>query len=98
MLPLVRFPFLMHAAALNEFNGAIRKGLSFIYGSKKYMGWRGWRCDNQHSGKTDCKMPTPRDEDIEAAFVAAFNQAIDHKDEIMNICLEVMAQRATPPT
>ena len=64
-----------------------------LYGSKKYMGRRGWRCNNQHSGKTDCKMPTLRDEDIEAAFVEAFNRAIEHKDEIMDICLEVMAQR-----
>ena len=64
-----------------------------LYGSKKYMGRRGWRCNNQHSGKTDCKMPTLRDEDIEAAFVEAFNRAIDHKDEIMDICLAVMAQR-----
>ena len=64
-----------------------------LYGSKKYMGRRGWRCNNQHSGKTDCRMPTLRDEDIEAAFVEAFNRAIDHKDKIMDICLEVMAQR-----
>ncbi len=64
-----------------------------LYGSKKYMGRRGWRCNNQHSGKTDCKMPTLRDEDIEAAFVKAFNLTIEHKDEIMDICLEVMAQR-----
>ena len=27
------------------------------------------------------------------AFVEAFNRAIDHKDKIMDICLEVMAQR-----
>ena len=64
-----------------------------LYGSKKYMGRRGWRCNNQHSVKTNCKMPTLRDEDIEAAFVEAFNRAIDHKDEIMDTCLEVMAQR-----
>ena len=64
-----------------------------LYGSKKYMGRRGWRCNNQHSGKTDCRMPTLRDEDIEAAFVETFNRAIEHKDEIMDICLEVMAQR-----
>ena len=57
------------------------------------MGRRGWRCNNQHSGKTDCKMPTLRDEDIEAAFVEAFNRTIEHKDEIVDICLEVMAQR-----
>ena len=38
-------------------------------------------------------MPTLRDEDIEAAFVEAFNRAIDHKDEIVDICLEVMGQR-----
>ena len=64
-----------------------------LYGSKKYMGRRGWRCNNQHSGKTDCKMPTLRDEDIEAAFVEAFNRAIEHKDETMDICLGVMGQR-----
>ena len=64
-----------------------------LYGSKKYMGRRGWRCNNQHSGKTNCKMPALRDEDIEAAFVEAFNRTIEHKDEIMDICLEVMAQR-----
>ena len=64
-----------------------------LYGSKKYMGRRGWRCNNQHKRKTDCKMPTLRDEDIETAFVEAFNRAIDHKDEIVDICLEVMSQR-----
>ena len=64
-----------------------------LYGSKKYMGRRGWRCNNQHSSKTDCKMPTLRDEDIEAAFVGAFNRAIERKDEIVDLCLEVMGQR-----
>ena len=64
-----------------------------LYGSKKYMGRRGWRCNNQHSGKTDCKMPTLRDEDIEAAFVESLNQIIDRKEEIMDVCRKVMAQR-----
>ena len=64
-----------------------------LYGSKNYMGRRGWRCNNQHKRKTDCKMPMLRDEDIETAFVNAFNRAIDHKDEIVDICLEVMTQR-----
>ena len=64
-----------------------------LYGSKKYNGRLGWRCNNQHKRLTDCKMPTLRDEDIEAAFMDAFNQAIDRKDEIVDICLEVMAQR-----
>lgn len=64
-----------------------------LYGSKKYIGRRGWRCNNQHKRKTDCKMPTLRDEDIEAAFTDAFNRAIDRKDEIMDICLDVIAQR-----
>ena len=63
-----------------------------LYGSKKYMGRRGWRCNNQHKRITDCKMPTLRDEEIKAAFAEAFNRAIEHKDEIMDICLEVMAQ------
>ena len=38
-------------------------------------------------------MPTMRDEDIEAEFVEAFNRTIEHKDDIVDICLEVMAQR-----
>ena len=63
-----------------------------LYGSKKYNGRLGWRCNYQHKRLTDCKMPTLRDEDIEAAFMDAFNQAIDRKDEIVDICLEVMAQ------
>ena len=63
------------------------------YGSKMRRGKQSWRCNNRHLGRTNCTAPVLHTETIEDAFVTAFNQVIERKDEIIRICMDTMTTR-----
>ena len=63
------------------------------YGSKMRRGKQSWRCNNRHLGRTNCTEPVLHTETIEDAFVTAFNQVIERKDEIIRICMDTMTER-----
>ena len=63
------------------------------YGSKMRRGKQSWRCNNRHLGRTNCTAPVLHTETIEDAFVTAFNQVIERKDEIIRICMDTMTER-----
>ena len=63
------------------------------YGSKMRRGKQSWRCNNRHLGRTKCTAPVLHTETIEDAFVTAFNQVIERKDEIIRICMDTMTER-----
>ena len=63
------------------------------YGSKMRRGKLVWRCNNRHLARADCTAPVLHTETIKDAFVTAFNQVIERKDEIIRICMDTMTER-----
>ena len=52
-----------------------------------------WQCNEKHRGHA-CRTPHLTDEEIKAAFLAAFNQALGSRDEIMAAYNEILAALA----
>ena len=48
-----------------------------------------WSCNGKHYGGEKCKTPRLTNEEMQAAFIAAFNGLIDHKAEIMKAYEEI---------
>ena len=69
-----------------------------LYGSKvwnsgtKYKAMV-WQCNNKHLNRAHCTTPSLRNETIEDGFVMAINRLLKNKDEIIQICEEVMLER-----
>ena len=69
-----------------------------LYGSKvwnsgtKYKSLV-WQCNNKHLNRAHCATPSLRNETIEDGFVMAINRLLKNKDEIIQICEEVMQER-----
>lgn len=64
-----------------------------LYGSDSCRHGTTWRCNARHRLRTQCTTPTLRDQTLRDAFVLAFNQVIDNKEEIIDLCLSAMAER-----
>lgn len=64
-----------------------------LYGSKSWHSQTVWQCNARHKGLTACFTPPLRDKTIKDSFVRAFNQIIDRKDEIIQICEETLRER-----
>lgn len=64
-----------------------------MYGSKAWHSHTVWQCNARHKGLTACSTPALRNETMQDAFVRAFNQVIDRKDEIIQICEDIMRDR-----
>ena len=64
-----------------------------LYGSKVWHSHIVWQCNARHKGLTACTTPALRNETIQDAFVRAFNQVVDRKDEIIQICEDTMGER-----
>ena len=69
-----------------------------LYGSKvwnsgtKYKAMV-WQCNNKHLNRAHCATPSLRNETIEDGFVMAINRLLKKKDEIIQICENVMLER-----
>lgn len=64
-----------------------------LYGSKSWHSHTVWQCNARHKGLTACCTPPLRNETLQDAFVQAFNQIVDRKDEIIQICEDTMRER-----
>ncbi len=64
-----------------------------LYGSKVWHSHTVWKCNAKHKRRAACATPALRNETIQDAFVRAFNQVIDRKDEIIQICEETLRER-----
>ena len=64
-----------------------------MYGSKVWHSHTVWKCNAKHKGLAACATPALRNETIQDAFVRAFNQILDRKDEIIQICEDTMRER-----
>jgi hypothetical protein len=51
-----------------------------------------WQCNAKHRGYLTCETPSMRTKVIQEAFVHAFNQIVDNKDEIIQICEATLAE------
>jgi DNA invertase Pin-like site-specific DNA recombinase len=64
-----------------------------LYGSKSWHSHTVWQCNARHKGLTTCGTPPMRNETIQDAFVRAFNQIVDRKEEIIQVCEDTMRER-----
>ena len=64
-----------------------------LYGSKVWHSNTVWQCNAKHKRLTTCGTPALRNETMQDAFVRAFNQIVDRKDEIIQICEDTMRER-----
>ena len=64
-----------------------------LYGSKVWHSHTVWQCNARHKQLTTCGTPALRNETIRDAFVRAFNQIVERKDEIIQICEDTMQER-----
>ena len=64
-----------------------------LYGSKVWHSHTVWQCNARHKQLTTCETPALRNETIQDAFVRAFNQVIDRKEEIIQLCEDTMRER-----
>ncbi len=64
-----------------------------LYGSKMWHSHTVWKCNAKHKQLAACSTPALRNETIQDAFVRAFNQVIDRKDVIIQICEDTLRER-----
>ncbi len=64
-----------------------------LYGSKVWHSHTVWQCNARHKQLTTCGTPALRNETIQDAFVRAFNQIVERKDEIIQVCEDTMQER-----
>jgi len=64
-----------------------------LYGSKVWHSHTVWQCNARHKQLTTCGTPALRNETIQDAFVRAFNQIVERKDEIIQICEDTIQER-----
>ncbi len=64
-----------------------------MYGSKVRHSHTVWQCNAKHKQITACGTPALRNETMQDAFVRVFNQVVDRKDEIIQICEDTMRER-----
>ncbi|MEF9989694.1 MAG: zinc ribbon domain-containing protein, partial [Christensenellaceae bacterium] len=56
---------------------------SKVWGSNTKYKYTIWRCNDKYKGDSKCKTPHFTEDELKARFVAAFNQLIDVRDELI---------------